>query len=330
MAKICDICQSDNSKTVVLSGKRFNHTYLCNKHYQQMSKKGFISDKTPSRRLDKKVCDICKDTHKVWMNRESGKYQGMLLCNKHRLQLRKNGEIVSKDKSHLRTDRVCNYCQKSKGEIIYHKNSKQMLCRKHYDHIYTYGKILKRTKYSSNEIIEYDNFAEMIVYSENNEEVARTTIDKSMIEKVSKYKWGLGGHGYIYTSVGADREYLALHQLIMKSKNTEHLVDHRDRNPLNNLRSNLRLANKSINSINTGLRNNNKSGVTGVSFSSSFKRWRAYISYNKKRIELGYFLDKEDAIVARLKAEVKYYPNQPPQKHLFEKHDIKGDARHND
>lgn len=43
----------------------------------------------------------------------------------------------------------------------------------------------------------------------------------------------------------------------------------------------------------------------------------------KKRTHLGTFEIKEDAIVARLLAEKKYYGEFAPQKDLFEKYGIK-------
>lgn len=52
---------------------------------------------------------------------------------------------------------------------------------------------------------------------------------------------------------------------------------------------------------------NNTSGVTGVSKNANKKRWRAYITINKKRIHLGTFDLFEDAVNARKEAEEKYY-----------------------
>lgn len=52
---------------------------------------------------------------------------------------------------------------------------------------------------------------------------------------------------------------------------------------------------------------NNTSGVTGVTYNKSSKKWRARISTDKGRIELGWFDLKEDAILARKEAELKYW-----------------------
>lgn len=70
------------------------------------------------------------------------------------------------------------------------------------------------------------------------------------------------------------------------------------------------------------LHTNNTSGFTGVSWCTRTQSYRTYISYNKKRIELGYYKNINDAIMARLRAENKYYPGCQPQRHLFEQYGI--------
>lgn len=50
---------------------------------------------------------------------------------------------------------------------------------------------------------------------------------------------------------------------------------------------------------------NNKSGKTGV-FQSHRGKWVAYIDC-ERRINLGTFSSKEDAIAARMAAEIKYF-----------------------
>ena len=52
------------------------------------------------------------------------------------------------------------------------------------------------------------------------------------------------------------------------------------------------------------------------------KKWIAYITVNKKRMHLGSFSDKEDAIKARLQAEAKYFKEFAPQRHLFKQYGV--------
>lgn len=103
-------------------------------------------------------------------------------------------------------------------------------------------------------------------------------------------------------------------------------VDHIDRNTLNNRKFNLRVANASIQNINQKRPSNNTSGFIGVSFNKHTKKWVAYICLNHKQIQIGSFVNKEDAIRSRLYAELKYFGlDVSPQKHLFEKYNIKED-----
>jgi hypothetical protein len=64
------------------------------------------------------------------------------------------------------------------------------------------------------------------------------------------------------------------------------LVDHRDRNPLNNQRSNLRLASNSQNGANSL---NADGSFKGVSWNDKKQKWAAYIKVNYIQTHLGYF-----------------------------------------
>ncbi|MFQ6183646.1 HNH endonuclease [Sinorhizobium meliloti] len=80
-------------------------------------------------------------------------------------------------------------------------------------------------------------------------------------------------------------------------------VDHdngvRSDNRINNLRDTSRAGNMK----NKGKRKDNRSGVTGVGWHEKDRRWVAHITVGGKFRRLGGFLDKNEAIAARLKAE---------------------------
>lgn len=276
------------------------------------------------------VCGTARSKSARFYN--SSKYSdGKPVCNKHYLQLKKNGEVVDPSPSRRKGSEEkwkCDICESDNGVQQYCRDGEhqgKLLCSKHRSQLNAYGKILNRTKYDKNEIIEMGDFAEVVLYEGIRKEVARALIDLDDIEKVSMFKWLYDKNNGYATTRTKEGKYLAMHQLIMETKNTENLVDHKDRNRLNNRKGNLRVADKSLNSANTDLRSNNSSGVTGVSYSESCDKWRSYISYEGKRVELGYYKNKEDAIRKRLYAELKYYPDLPPQKHLFEKYNIRGE-----
>lgn len=77
------------------------------------------------------------------------------------------------------------------------------------------------------------------------------------------------------------------------------IIDHIDRNGLNNSLSNLRLTTKKGNAKNQKLRSDNTSGFNGVYLHHINKKWVAYVTENKKMKYIGSFIHKENAINAR-------------------------------
>ena len=90
-------------------------------------------------------------------------------------------------------------------------------------------------------------------------------------------------------------------------RNSEHEVDHRNGNKLDNRKSNLRICSRSENQMNRGKQKNNTSGFKGVSQIKMNQKWVAYIKVNYKRIYIGCFLKKVDAARAYNMAALKYH-----------------------
>jgi len=88
-------------------------------------------------------------------------------------------------------------------------------------------------------------------------------------------------------------------------------VDHINHDRGDNRWVNLREASRHENCKNRKLCSLNKSGTVGVFWYKNNNKWGAYISSNNKRIHLGLFEDKQDAIKARQEANLKYdyHPN---------------------
>ncbi len=86
------------------------------------------------------------------------------------------------------------------------------------------------------------------------------------------------------------------------------VIDHDDRDGLNNKWNNLRNVNQGINCKNQKLYSNNTSGHVGVLWQKSSRKWKAQISHKV----IGYFDDIESAIKAREEAQqsdTAYHPN---------------------
>lgn len=86
-----------------------------------------------------------------------------------------------------------------------------------------------------------------------------------------------------------------IHQLLISG---EEIVDHKDRNPLNNKKDNLRPATNQTNQYNRSEYSNNTSGYKGVYWDKSVSKWCAKIKFNKHLKHLGFYATKELAAIA--------------------------------
>jgi len=88
-------------------------------------------------------------------------------------------------------------------------------------------------------------------------------------------------------------------------------IDHINGVKNDNRELNLRLVSAAENMKNMRLNKSNSSGVMGVDQHKKTKRWRARITINSKKVHLGYFHSKDEAIAARKLAEANngYHQN---------------------
>jgi len=82
----------------------------------------------------------------------------------------------------------------------------------------------------------------------------------------------------------------------------DQIIDHINRNPLDNRKANLRVATRSINVHNSKIPVTNQSGVKGVYYHKATGGWEAFIGKDGKRIRK-LFMSKEDAIQFRKELE---------------------------
>ena len=197
-------------------------------------------------------------------------------------------------------------CKTCSVDNCNNKHYSKGYCKKHYQQLKRYGHVLERTTHDKNEMIDCGDYAEMILYNNKGEEVARTLIDLECIDLVKKYKWYLTNHGYVINDkVGQ------LHRLLM-NPGEDLVVDHINRDRLDNRRENLRICTIQQNSMNKSVQCNNISGTQGVCWCKDNKIWLAYIGINGKRIHLGCFKTKKEAVEARRLAEIEYFGEFAP------------------
>lgn len=124
-------------------------------------------------------------------------------------------------------------------------------------------------------------------------------VDNEDFELLSKYSWYSDSHGYAITSKkpNGKRIRILMHRFIMSpSKGME--VDHKDRNRLNNQKSNLRICTVTQNRRNIGRNKVNKSGYKGVSWHINTNMWETRINFNNHKLFIGYFKSKRHAALA--------------------------------
>jgi len=124
-------------------------------------------------------------------------------------------------------------------------------------------------------------------------------------ELLSQYYWGYRKDGYFEAAKKNQR--ILMHRLILGINDSAIYIDHINHIRSDNRKNNLRIVNSQINQQNRKKSKNNTSGVVGVSFDKRDKRWDAYIHWNYKKINLGSFINFEDAVTARKQAEEKYF-----------------------
>ena len=108
---------------------------------------------------------------------------------------------------------------------------------------------------------------------------------------VEKYRWTIGTHGYATT--GSGKAQMLFHRLVMSLTDGQ-IVDHINRNKLDNRKRNLRICSASQNSYNNKQQSNSKSGYRGV-VQNNLGKWCAYINNLGHSIYLGMYDTPEEA-----------------------------------
>lgn len=125
------------------------------------------------------------------------------------------------------------------------------------------------------------------------------TIDTKNIEKIKKYVW------YVYRGYATSSKLKMHHLMIPKTKGL--VVDHINRNKLDNRECNLRLTTQTVNMRNTGMFKTNTSGYKGVFWDKETKSWAVKFVIDRKERRFGRYKNIQDAVKVRKDLELKYW-----------------------
>jgi hypothetical protein len=143
-------------------------------------------------------------------------------------------------------------------------------------------------------------------------------VDDADYDDVARFKWmahkGRGKTWYARRAVHVSererlngRRWISMHRYLLShvpTKSTE--IDHKNRDGLDNQRTNLRVGNRSLNQVNSGPSSRNKLGLKGVSQNRQGRPY-AQIGHGATRLFLGRFGTPEEAARAYdLKARELY------------------------
>lgn len=123
------------------------------------------------------------------------------------------------------------------------------------------------------------------------------TVDEADADLAKAYNWHCrkSSNGAFYVYRYHRKKMIAIYHDIAQRMGLQGLIDHKDGNPLNNTRDNLRRASHIQNSSNRARQSNNSSGFKGVSWNSRRKKWLARIAADGKEIQIGQFADPAEA-----------------------------------
>lgn len=215
-------------------------------------------------------------------------------------------------------DKQCEVCGRT-NVVCMNRKIDMMLCAKHYTQMRIYGYFLDSSpigKYDKNEIIIENNIAKIITLNKRYEKNGEYIIDLEDVDLVKNIKWRPDGKGYAHNNNKSNPNgTIYLHRLVLNVFDKALYVDHIDKNKNNNMKSNLRIVSHQQNNINSSLRSDNKSGISGVSLYSlkdGSTSWRSRIMIDNNEIGNSYFQDFRSAVSHRLYLESLYFKEFSP------------------
>jgi len=179
-----------------------------------------------------------------------------------------------------------NYCKVEDCETRCHGNG---LCVRHYKQVYRHGKVFT-TIYEPRKAILRKNDALIPLGVEAKDGYAIVDREYAYLDK---HKWVLVD-GYAKTTPNRSGT-VGMHRYILGDK-TGFEIDHKNGNPLDNRKDNLRHCTHHQNTLNARGKRSNE--YKGIYLHSNGKKFAAQISFRGRTYYLGLFIDEKEAALA--------------------------------
>lgn len=236
-----------------------------------------------------------KNYKKCAIDNCTGNVNSVGLCSGHYYRLRHKGDPMANVP--LAPHRKRKKCQVEGCETlnVSTKLTGTKYCGKHYSRLARGKDITEVTDRDKNPAIIEGHIAKIPLGTNGKDGFAIVDAEYSWLDK---YKWRKDNHGYpVSNSFGTRGRNNKMHHSIVGREQGK-VVDHINRDKLDNTRANLRHTTYRLNTINRGMQSNNTSGYTGVRKDTRKGlngHWVAYIRNNGKLISKYGFKDKEKA-----------------------------------
>lgn len=201
----------------------------------------------------------------------------------------------------------CEVCNKSVDKKNYHgiilKDGTRIgVCGKHYMQYQKYKKFLDSCPIACHDKNDFETIGDIAkIYTRNRKEEVSGffIIDKDDLDEVIKKKWRLWKNR-VFTGI---KNPISITDFLLPERLDNFVIDHKNHNPLDNRRCNLRITTQSKNCYNKVLLNKNTSDVCGVWFDKNRNKWCAEIKCDYIKIYLGRYKEFSDACFARYVGE---------------------------
>jgi hypothetical protein len=139
--------------------------------------------------------------------------------------------------------------------------------------------------------------------------------DTDEYQRLSKYSWCISKTGYAVANIKG--KVTKMHRYILAEQICSGLVvDHKNGNPLDNRKANLRVCTQAENAKNLRIKKTNTLGIKGVRLTKDGK-YNTRIVVDGKEIHLGNYTTVDEAVRHRKDAEEKYYGEFAPSARII-------------